>query len=409
MSSFDITLNITNMDFPMLCKLKKKDQKQFIYKLLKAGYDIFFPSNEKIEKEVDHQEILEKITQLKDELKEELSNSDLETKINSLEFSLNKLIGISSNSQKKGNLGENVLEEIFSKRYGDIKFERKSGVAHSGDAWLYLPDDSIIMLESKNYTTTVNKDEITKLQFDMINHHIKWAILASFNSSIQGMKEMDYHTFTHMNETYNVVMISNLSTDMHKLDLALQIVRKLMSCIDNPSIFPWIVKDINNSIYELDEIIKKNYMLRDAYYTMETEIQSQLSSYHVKLRDYQYDIEKKIIEITNKIKSTMQESIQAKNEMDGCKHILESYQDKKILPIIVRLVDIFQGNKWNVSYEKDSNDWKLMNGMEVIGSIKVQLKKVDVMILSNDIKVSLHLGKEKENKQNLEMIKSVGK
>jgi hypothetical protein len=82
------------------------------------------------------------------------------------------------------NFGENILEELFQQRYGDIQFERKSHIPHSGDAWLYLPDNQIIILESKNYTYTVNKDEIIKLQNDMINHHIKWGLLLSFNSFV---------------------------------------------------------------------------------------------------------------------------------------------------------------------------------------------------------------------------------
>jgi len=43
-----------------------------------------------------------------------------------------------------------------------------SQTSHSGDAWLYLPNNKIIMLESKNYTNTVNKDEVIKLHNDMI-------------------------------------------------------------------------------------------------------------------------------------------------------------------------------------------------------------------------------------------------
>jgi hypothetical protein len=99
-------------------------------------------------------------------------------------------------------MAEILLENIVNERYGDIKFVSKSQTPHSGDAWLYLPDDKIIMLESKNYTSTVNKDEVIKLQSDMITHNITWGILVSFNSMIQGMKELDFHTFLHNHEWY---------------------------------------------------------------------------------------------------------------------------------------------------------------------------------------------------------------
>ena len=170
----------------------------------------------------EYNHIISKIDQIQDTIKE----TNIKDYLLSLDTSLNKLIGLSSNSNKKGNFAENILENIFETRYGDIKFERKSGVAHSGDAWLYLPDNTIIILESKNYNTTVGKDELIKLQNDMVSNNIHWGIMVSFNSQIQGMKELDFHTFIHNNKKYSIIVISNLSNNILKLDLTLQIIRK---------------------------------------------------------------------------------------------------------------------------------------------------------------------------------------
>ena len=402
MGIFEVILKLNEEEYPMLNNFKKKELDKYLMKIFKTGYQIHFPSNDKIEQQLEYNELIERIETVKDELKDEINNSDISDKINSLELSLTKLIGLSSNSCKKGNFGENVLEEIFTKRYGDIQFDRKSQVAHSGDAWLYLPDGKIIMLESKNYTTTINKDEITKLQSDMINHHIKWGILTSFNSMIQGMRELDFHTFTHNNETYSVIMISNLSTDIHKLDLGLQIIRKLMVTFDNFDEFPWVVKDITQYLTELNQIVRKNYCLRDSYYLMEREIQKSLSGFHVLLRDYQFDIEVKINEIISKIQNTMALSIIPKP--NGFDELLNKYQDKKILPILVRLVDIAQGKKWQGIWDNESNDWALKFKDKEIGRLKIQSKKATINIIDNDLTLHLHLGKDKENKKNLELI-----
>lgn len=406
MGFIELSLKLDEKEYPMLNNFKKKELDKYLFKIFKTGYQIHFPSNDKIEQQLEHNELLERIETIKEELKDQINNSEIGDKINSLESSLTKLIGLSSNSCKKGNFGENVLEEIFSKRYGDVQFERKSNVAHSGDAWLYLPDGKLIMLESKNYTTTVNKDEIIKMQSDMINHHIKWGLLASFNSSIQGMRELDLHTFNHNNETYFIIMVSNLSTDIHKLDLGLQIIRKLMLTINDLPQFPWVIKDISHSLNELNQIVQKNYCLRDSYYNMERDVQKSLSNYHIILRDYQYDIENKIKEIINKINETMETSIvqKNKNEID---QILDKYHDKKILPIIVRLVDVIQNKKWIVNYDNETSDWIIhSNGIEM-GKVKIQTKKAIINIPSNDLTLNLHLGKDKENKQNLEIIKSL--
>jgi hypothetical protein len=408
MGFIEVSLKLNDQEFLMLDKFKKKDLDKLLLKIFKTGYQIHFPSNDKVEQQVEYNELIERIETIKDELKDEINNSELGDKINSLETSLTKLIGISSNSNKKGNFGENLLEEIFSTRYGDIQFERKSQTPHSGDAWLHLPDNKIIMLESKNYTTTINKDEITKLQNDMITHHIKWGILTSFNSGIQGMKELDFHTFTHNEETYSVVMISNLSSDIHKLDLGIQIARKLLNTLDNIDEFPWIVKDINTSLNELNGIIQKNYLLRDSYYNMERDIQKSLSNYHIILRDYQYEIEQKIEQVVEKIKTTIKQSIQnkPKKQVVNYQSLLDLYQDKKVLPLIVRIIDIAQSKNWLYQIN-DDNDIMFKYKNKDICKVKLYAKKVSIEIIDKDILINLNLGKEKENKQNLDYINSL--
>ena len=404
MGLIEFSLKLDEKEYPMLNNFKKKELDKYLFKIFKTGYQIHFPSNDKIEQQLEHNELLERIETIKEELKDQINNSEIGDKINSLENSLTKLIGLSSNSCKKGNFGENVLEEIFSKRYGDIQFDRKSNIAHSGDAWLYLPDGKLIMLECKNYTTTVNKDEIIKLQSDMINHHIKWGILVSFNSMIQGMRELDMHTFNHNNETFFIIMISNLSSDIHKLDLGLQIIRKLILTMNDLPQFPWIIKDISHSLNELNQIVQKNYFLRDSYYNMERDVQKSLSNYHVILRDYQYDIEIKIKEIISKITETMNTSIQNSNDIQL---MIDKYHNKKILPIIVRLVDVIQNKKWIVNYDEITSDWIIQSKGIEIGKVKIQTKKAIINIPSNDLTLNLNLGKDKENKQNLEIIKSL--
>jgi hypothetical protein len=157
---------------------------------------------------------------------------------------------------------------------------------------------------------------------------------------IQGMKELDFHTFLHNNETYSIVMVSNLSMDYHKLDLGLQIIRKLILKFDNPSNFPWIVNDITQNLNELNQIVKKNYALRDSYYTMERDIQKILSNYHVCLRDYQYDLEQKINEIINKIQNTTDKSIKVIKSEISYKDILDKYETKKILQEFEKVIPI---------------------------------------------------------------------
>jgi len=394
MKKINISFEVNLDDYPMLNNFKDVARQNIIEEIFKTGYNIHFPSLEKIEQNHQYNELLCQI-----------NNSEISDKLSSLECSLTKLIGISSNSSKKGEMAEILLENIIKDRYGDLKFESKSQTPHSGDAWLYLPDNKIIMLESKNYTSTVNKDEIIKLESDMVTHHIKWAILVSFNSMIQGMKELDFHTFLHNNETYSIIMISNFSMDYHKLDLGLQIIRKLMLKFDNLASFPWIINDITQNLNELNQIIKKNYILRDSYYTMEKDIQKILSNYHIFLRDYQYDLEQKVNEIINKIQATTNKSIEIKKPEISYQNILDKYETKKILPLIVRLVDLCQEKLWSLEYNENDDNWSINKNNEIFGYVKVQIKKMIISV--NDISLTFNLGNEKDIKQNFDIIKSI--
>lgn len=360
-----INININTEDFPILNNIKDEDINSLILKIFKTGYNIHFPSNINLE------------------------NNIVFNKINDLEHNLNKLINISSNSSKKGSFTENILEDIFVTRYGDIKYEKKNFTPHSGDAWLHLPDNKIIILESKNYSTTVPKDEIIKLENDMKTNNIKWAILTSFTSQIQGMKELDYYVFTHNKEIYSIIMISNLSSDYHKLDLGLQIIRKLIFYSDNSIKYETIFKDININLIELDKIIKKNYLLRDNFVTMENDIHKSLNNYYTILRDYQYDIDNKIQQIINKIDNTI---------YDDTLKLLTEYKDKKIFSILSRILDTIKNKKWIIHQDK------IKNKNFEIGTIKIQIKKIIVSI--NDIDFNFIIGNEKQVNKNLELIKN---
>jgi hypothetical protein len=171
---------------------------------------------------------------------------------------------------------------------------------------------------------------------------------------------------------------------------------------DNQSNFPWIVNDISQTLNELNEIVKKNYSLRDSYYNMEKDIQKVLSNYHVFLRDYQYDLELKINEIINKIQATTNKSIEVKKPEINYKDILDKYQSKKILPLIVRLVDLCQSKLCSLTENDDS--WIIKN-KEIIGYVKVQIKKMIINI--NDITITFNLDNDKEIKQNFEIIKTL--
>jgi hypothetical protein len=368
----EISFILNENDYKMLFQLKKRPREKLIHQIFDIGYNIYFPS---VDKELTEQQ---EIVAMVKSLKNEFINTDIGEKISSLEISLSKLIGISSNSSKKGEFAENVLEEIINTRYGDIEYKDMSKVARSGDGWLTFPGNQITMLESKNYTTSVSKDELDKMERDMIEHNIKWGIFVSWNSNIIGKREFDIHTFSHKGNNYVIIIISNLSKDSSRLDLAIQLLRKLRSDFDNVPKFPWIVSNITEELNQLNEIVLLNYQLRDAFEETENEIKSNLSIFYNKLRDYQYKLVKKSQDILNKIQSTMEDSII--EPLESNTEFLEEHKEKKIFPFLVRLFDNLTKLNWGIIKEDDELYLIKTDDNKKIGKLKIFLKKLVLSI-----------------------------
>ena len=227
----NLTLTLSEEEYPLLFQIYKKDREKKSFEIFKTGYNIHFPNVEDNSKNSEYHTILKSLEDMKYVVSNEGPSSSLmDSKLEELLGSIHKLTGINNNSSKRGEVGENMLEEIIKQRYGDILFESKAKTPHCGDAWLHLPDKKIIMLESKNYSSRISKDEVEKMEFDMKTNHIRFGIFVSWNSTVQSRNDIDIHTFNHSGETYMILIISNLCDDIIKLDLSFQVLRKLMEC-----------------------------------------------------------------------------------------------------------------------------------------------------------------------------------
>ena len=246
------------------------------------------------------------------------------------------------------------------------------------------------MLESKNYTYRINKDEVEKMENDMKTNHIRFGIFISWNSIVQNRKDIDIHTFNHNNEVYMIIIISNLSNEIIKLDLGLQIIRKLEENFSDMNTFPWIIDDINKNLNELDIIIKKNYKLRDNYYLMSTNIKNSMDMFYTQLRDYQYEINNTAQSIIDKVKSTMNKSITSIEYNVPDIDILSIHKDNpKIVPILTNLIDIFTSISTLTINKVDDSLIGIKKSDEEVGYIKIQKKKVLFHIKKLNVTIEL--------------------
>jgi len=202
------------------------------------------------------------------------------------------------------------------------------------------------------------------------------------------MREFDIHTFTHNGETYTTIMISNLTKDISRLDLGIQVIRKLISNYQNLPQFPWLVQDIKDDLNQLNELIKINYKIRDKYDNMEIIIKTSLDQFYQQLREYQYQLNTKAKQILNKIDSTMKASLSVANS--DIETLIHKYKSKKhVFPILSKLCDTCLKLNWILS-EGDQNLILIHYLDEEIGKIKISNKKVTLHMNKGNIKMELN-------------------
>ena len=406
----EISIKINLEDYPRLKALKKKDLDKSILDIFNTGYKICFPDKDESIKNKEFNEIKNKIEVLRKQLEDSdfadiadsISNKVAE-QIAPLNASLSKLLGLQTASSKKGELGENIIQNAFVTRYGDLIYEDKSKVDHCGDAWITLPNNTKIIVEVKNYINIIPPKEIEKMENDMKTNHIRFSLFLGVNNSVQGFREMDFHNFCHQGENYFSIVVANLSNDISKLDLAFGMIRKLIDLMNDTNKFPWIQNKIKEDLNIINEMILKNTILRDGFYDMEENIIESLNKYHKKIRDYQYDMEQTLKRLTNDINGTMTKSL-VENKKNA-KEILLVHKEKKIYSVVSHLSDVIDKKNWELKEIKENN-YELYSKDSIIGTLDIQLKKVIINFPNDQFNLIFNVGTSQQNSKNLKLLET---
>lgn len=162
------------------------------------------------------------------------------------------------NSNIKGKCGENKLEPILSNLLPDANVINSSGNAQSGDFIIERKDKSKILIDTKDYNTSVPPKEVEKIIRD-VNKHKCNGILLSQNSGI-ALKH-DYEI--SINNNFVIVYVHNVQYNEDKIYVAIQIIDTLFPILqsqanlDHESISSDLLNTINKEFQAIVEQ-KKN-------------------------------------------------------------------------------------------------------------------------------------------------------
>lgn len=388
--------------FPKLFEIEEDLESKILF-LINIGYQNVFSSQSELGL-IDNvnnicrkykDDILNGIDSKNENIKLRLEEIKSNVKSEELLDTLDKLFGIRNTSSKKGAISEDYVFNLFNEKYKNYSLDETRKVSHSADGELTSPSGLRCLLEIKNYTNSVNKDEVDKFKFDLKFKNIKFGLFISLQTGICFKNSIDYESFEHNNETYHIIYISKLIEDVNKLDCGMLMLENLykLNFKDNYDIK---IKQIKQLIYEnlneIENIIKQTEKLRDEYLSMETVIRSNFDNFYNKFRSYECDMKSKIQKIWNNLFEDLG-NIEC-NFVDCKTSILNNITNKdKCFNILSKLFDLLNKNKVNII--KNDNDIVMFKNKLEIGTIKkmkdkvsVNLENISISLKSNDRKLN---------------------
>ena len=287
------------------------------------------------------------------------------------------IFGLSKTSQKRGEIGENMIYTIFQNDYQNYSFEKTNHVSHSADAIVTTPNNDKFLLEIKNYQNVVDQKEIIKLKYDMEYTNINYALLISIQSGIVGKKTIDIEKFIINNKEQTIVYCSYIFDEPHKLHSCITLLESLIKIkSENYNYFKDEIIETIKDITEIYDIIKN---LNSQYLLVENNIKEQLSNFYLIIRDYQIKIKDKI----NKISKKIDDMIYISSE-----EFIDNFNESECILQVNKINDLIIANNLKI-IKKDDSSWiisiLIFNDTKNIGEIKKFKSKIEVSIYNPNI------------------------
>lgn len=425
-----IVIEIEDTKFPNF-DYNQDEARFLLYGLFRKWYDENYTKFIKI----DSDEINENIDKIKNEVKNSLTlfSSKLEVsnaKINNFESNLNRINDVTEdlsktskelfslkNTTKKGKIFENSIEDFFKNNFPEYCFINTSESNHKGDAIItsVYNSDCDILVEMKNYSNNLPKQEIKKFKNDLVTNKINYGLFIC-SSSLQGKKTIDFEIFVHENTEYYITYASDVFGSERKIELALMLLENFIKINKNKKIKNQDILSDEESenredsyaedfkkmiIQELEELNSCSNMvlsLRQDFTKLENNIRFGLDSFYVNLRNYESEMNSKIDNIL--VKTGM---------CNVCKNIdssivLDKYKSNQMYSILTKIYDDYINNNV-LGLLEDSGYIKIvkLNDKTNVGHLKIGKTFIDLFIVLTGINIKITKGNYSKIKNLIEI------
>lgn len=264
---YDELLNSFKKDMLLsLNSIKENDPNIILEKLsltIESKYNTLLSSlHENMTNNISQSEI--RLTHNLNQLRElSTKNSIIQESINE---ELTRYINKSKTISGKGLQSENILYNLLTKEYTSAEIINTTGNTGQGDIIIKRKDKVPILIENKNYTTNVKKEEVDKFIRDVTNCDYN-GIFISQNSGIIGKDnfQIDLH------DKNILIYIHCVNYDISKINLAINTIDllhdKLISLQEKNASIPMDVLREINSEYQMFIIQREKLIngLKDYY------------------------------------------------------------------------------------------------------------------------------------------------
>lgn len=324
-----------------------------------------------------------------------LNSMDLEKKLGDVSFLLEQLFGIANNSNKKGELSENIIAEIITNEYTNSCYEVTRSTPHMADGKLITPSGMEALIEVKNYNKSVIEEEVNKFKYDLQYNRIKYGLFVSLQTSVVRRNNFSIETFKYNDEEYYIVFVSKIISNQNLIFAGLLLLEQIYQNEKNHSNEKSnddysVMKDIICKHFtNMSKITERLTTIRDNFYQMEKTIKSSLDTYYHEYRSFESEIKGEIELIWKELMQDLDvehSKLIQLNTIEEFIATLEQQNDKCAI-IYQRLYD--QLKLLNIQLELDNTDVKLSTDMDHIGTFKKYKTKIVYQHVSPDVQVTL--------------------
>lgn len=296
---------------------------------------------------------------------------------------LNKEMYGITKSNKKGQMFENIIETIIHNNFQNYSYQNTAQIPHSGDGLIVSVSGLKCIIEMKNYSVTVPSGQIKKLKNDMKITGLKYAIMISANSAIQGKKNMDIEIFINEGIEYCIVYTSFVFEQDYKIQTAISLIEHIFNI--NTKSKNIILDNISSELYNLNELIDSMSKIKNNFLSMEKTIKDNLDGFYLNFRETETNMKLQIDTIMN--------TINMKSELFciESEKVFEHFSTIKECTILKKLYDeIFSIEKFEMNIENNLINLIDTQNNNCIAEIKFIAKRIDVQFINPEIKISIN-------------------